>query len=89
MCYQAIQTICQAAESRETFQTGPHLVIAVCGVKGMGKSSMTRLLANRLLNCCEVMRGHDVSVSVIVPVLAVPSTFGSVPFWTAARQILL
>ena len=34
-------------------------MVAVCGVKGMGKSSMARLLANHLMSCCdsEVKRG--------------------------------
>ena len=65
--YQAIAEICEAVEAdispgvngaaaskqRRDPRRSP-VVIAVCGAKGMGKSSVARLLTNRLLNCCQV-----------------------------------
>ena len=42
-----------ASKQRRSPRRSP-VVIAVCGAKGMGKSSLARLLTNRLLNCCQV-----------------------------------
>ena len=42
-----------ASKQRRDLGRSP-VVIAVCGAKGMGKSSLARLLTNRLLNCCQV-----------------------------------
>ncbi|GIL43267.1 hypothetical protein Vafri_1041 [Volvox africanus] len=53
---QAVEDVCSAACS------GAPLVLAVLGAKGMGKSSLVRLVANRLLDECPAVAFLDTDV---------------------------